>query len=324
MAMNSALNATEEHYGNDIKTPEDLTGAKGEDKDQVVTGTEVKATKNGKSWDEKIQNFKMFLWNPEKREFLGRTSRSWSLILFFYLCLYSCLAGMFSLCLYGMLTTISPYTPRYRDRVNNPGVTIRPYIGGFTIAFNSSEESTWSHYVKSLHQFLESYNDSIQAVKNIPCSPGQYFIQKKDESEERLACQFNRTTLKNCSGIEDPTFGYSAGKPCIFLKMNRIIGYLPGKGTTPYVTCEFLKEKKTSATIHFYPNNGTFDLTYFPYYGKLIHVNYSIPIVAMQYENMKKNSAVSIQCKVNGPGIQNDIFEDRFSGRIVFTLHIQE
>ncbi|XP_043561005.1 protein ATP1B4-like isoform X3 [Chiloscyllium plagiosum] len=281
MAMNSALNATEEHYGNDTKTPEDLTGAKGEDKDQVVTGTEVKATKNGKSWDEKIQSFKMFLWNPEKREFLGRTSRSWC-------------------------------------------VMIKPYFGGFTIAFNSSEESTWSHYVKSLHQFLESYNDSIQAVNNIPCSPGQYFVQKKDESEERLACQFNRTMLKNCSGIEDPTFGYSAGKPCIFLKMNRIIGYLPGKGTTPYVTCEFLKEKKNSATIHFYPNNGTFDLTYFPYYGKLTHVNYSIPIVAMQYENMKKNSAVSIQCKVNGPGIQNDIFEDRFSGRIVFTLNIQE
>ncbi|XP_041051650.1 protein ATP1B4-like [Carcharodon carcharias] len=230
---------------------------------------------------------------------------------------------MFSLCLYGMLSTISPYTPRYRDRVNNPGVMIRPYLGGFRIAFNSSEESTWSHYVKSLHQFLEPYNDSIQAFKNIPCSPGQYFMQEKDESEERLACQFNRTMLKNCSGIEDPTFGYSEGKPCLLLKMNRVIGYLPGKGKIPYVTCEFMKEKN-NAIIHFYPNNGTFDLMYFPYYGKLTHVNYSIPLVAMQYENMEKNSEVSIQCKVNGPGIKNDIFHDRFSGRIPFTLNVQE
>ncbi|XP_072363814.1 protein ATP1B4 [Scyliorhinus torazame] len=323
MAMNSALGGAEEHHENDIKTPANLAGEKGEDKEQVVTGTEMTESKHSKSWDEKMKNAKTFLWNPEKREFLGRTSRSWSRILLFYLCLYSALAGMFALCLYGLLATISPYTPRYRDRVNNPGLMIRPYLGGFTIAFNSSEENTWSHYVKSLHQFLEPYNDSSQAIKNIPCSPGQYFMQHKNESEERLACQFNRTMLKNCSGIEDPTFGYSGGNPCILLKMNRIIGYLPGKGITPHVTCEFMKEKN-NAKIHFYPNNGTFDLKYFPYYGKLTHVNYSVPLVAMQYENLEKNNEVSIQCKVNGPGINNDIFQDRFSGRIFFTLNIQE
>uniref|UniRef100_UPI00398F04E3 protein ATP1B4 isoform X2 n=1 Tax=Pristiophorus japonicus TaxID=55135 RepID=UPI00398F04E3 len=281
MAMNSAPSGAEGHHGNDIKTPANLAGDKSEDKEEVVVGTEMVAAKQDESWDEKMQHFKVFLWNPEKREFLGRTSKSW-------------------------------------------WVMIRPYLGGFVIAFNSAEESTWSHYVKNLHQFLEPYNDSTQAIKNIPCSPGQYFMQEMDESEERLACQFHRTMLKNCSGIEDPTFGYAGGKPCILLKMNRIIGYLPGKGITPYVSCEIMKEKKNNAIIHFYPNNGTFDLMYFPYYGKLTHVNYSIPVVAMQYENMKKNTDVLIQCKVNGPGIKNDIFQDRFSGRIFFTLNIQE
>ncbi|XP_067853340.1 protein ATP1B4 [Heptranchias perlo] len=318
MEMNSIPGGAEGHHGYDLKSPANLAGDKGEDKVEAVTAKHIE------SWDERIRHFKIFMWNPEKREFMGRTSKSWSLILLFYLCLYSFLAGMFSLCMYGMLTTISPYTPRYRDRVANPGVMIRPNPSGFAIAFNSSEESTWSQYVQSMHQFLEPYNDSIQAIKNIPCSPGQYFVQEKDESEEAFACQFNRTMLKNCSGIEDPTFGYSKGKPCVLLKMNRIVGYLPGKGITPYVSCEIMKEKKNNSIIHFYPNKGTFDLVYFPYYGKLTHVNYTIPLVAMQYENIEKNTRVNIQCKVNGPGIKNDIFHDRFSGRIFFTLNIQE
>ncbi|XP_069748788.1 protein ATP1B4 [Narcine bancroftii] len=317
MEMNSVPGGGEERLENDVKMPANV------DKEEVEAQTKMVDGKPAVTWGARMLQFKTFLWNPEEREFMGRTSKSWFLILLFYVCLYSILAGIFSLCLYGMLTTLNPYTPRYRDRINNPGVMMRPYLGGFSITFNPTVESTWSQYVQNLHQFLSSYNNSIQAMKNIPCSPGQYFIQDGDQSEEKLACQFNRTMLENCSGIEDPTFGYSRGNPCILLKMNRIIGYLPGKGTTPYVSCEVVKGKN-NATIHFYPNDGTFDLTYFPYHGKLTHVNYSTPLVAVQYENMEKNSKVTIQCKINGPGIKNNIFQDKFSGRILFILNFKE
>ncbi|XP_007891552.2 protein ATP1B4 [Callorhinchus milii] len=308
-------------------------GAEGNDPKQSATPAADKRNKQKEdneievkpveTFYQKKENFKTYVWNPEKRKLLGRTSRSWFLILLFYTIFYIFLAGMFALCLYILLLTISPYTPTYRDRLDNPGVTILPNLEGSEIFFNRSEKSTWSEYVKNMHRFLESYNDSVQADKNIQCSPGSYFTQQKNESEEREACQFNRTLLRNCSGTEDPNFGYSQGKPCILLKMNRLIDYQPGKGVPPYVDCEIMKGMGANVVIHFYPKGGIFDLMYFPYYGKQRHVNYTVPLVAMQFENLDKNTPITVQCKLNGPDIVNDIYKDRFSGRIFFTFLLQ-
>ncbi|XP_010021139.1 PREDICTED: protein ATP1B4 [Nestor notabilis] len=168
-----------------------------------------------KTWADLAGEMKIFLWNPEEKTCLGRTAKSWGLILLFYFIFYTCLAGMFAFCMYVMLLTLSPYTPTYRDRVSPPGVMIRPYLNGFTIAFNVSQRSTWQPYVDSMHHFLAAYDDKVQEEKNIECISGQYFIQGGNESEEKKACQFKRSLLRNCSGIEDPTFGYSKGQPCI-------------------------------------------------------------------------------------------------------------
>uniref|UniRef100_A0A8B9V974 Sodium/potassium-transporting ATPase subunit beta n=1 Tax=Anas zonorhyncha TaxID=75864 RepID=A0A8B9V974_9AVES len=265
---------------------------------------ETKAEMGNKTWADLAGEMKTFLWNPEERTCLGRTAKSWGLILLFYFVFYTCLAGMFAFCMYVMLLTLSPYTPTYRDRVAPPGVMIRPYLNGFTIAFNVSKRSTWQPYVDSMHDFLAAYDDKVQEEKNIECISGQYFIQGGNESEEKKACQFKRSLLQNCSGIEDQTFGYSRGQPCILLKMNR-------KGN-----------ESDLRSVDFYPGNGTFDLMYYPYYGKITHVNYTSPLVAMHFTDVKRNSLVPIQCSLHGKGIVNDVNSDRFLGRIIFTLSI--
>jgi len=43
-----------------------------------------------------------------------------------------------------------------------------------------------------------------------------------EESKERKACAFKRSWLGECSGLQDPHYGYSQGKPCVFLRMNRV------------------------------------------------------------------------------------------------------
>ncbi|XP_060105111.1 protein ATP1B4-like [Heteronotia binoei] len=269
-----------------------------------------------------IKELKIFLWNPETREFMGRTAHSWGLILLFYLVFYLFLAGMFAFCLYVMLITLSPYTPRHRDRVSPPGVMIRPHVEhGFIITYNLSEPKSWQPYVKNLEQFLGAYNDSVQESRNAVCTPGNYFIQDTGESTMKRACQFKRSVLMNCSGLEDKTFGYSKGQPCILLKMNRIIGYRPGYGTPVTVECKVQKSNHSDIqAVEFYPS-ATFDPMYFPYYGKLTHENYTSPLVAIQF-TVTKNTSISIQCQLNGVGIINNMHHDRYLGRIIFFLNV--
>ncbi|KAM4696783.1 protein ATP1B4 [Rhinophrynus dorsalis] len=275
-----------------------------------------------KTWREWLQDMKTFIWNPEKGELLGRNKKSWAQILLFYLLLYAFLAGMFALCMYGLLLTISPYVPTYRDRVFPPGLTIRPHVSGFHYTFNASERSTWSSYADNMNDFLQVYNDETQIARNIECTSGQYFLQAGEIHEEKKACQFRRSLLQNCSGIEDPSFGFSEGKPCILLKMNRILGYKAGSGVPIYVTCEVVRgDQSLLGAVNFYPAN-TFDLMYYPYYGKLTHVNYTSPLIAMHFTEVKKNQDVTIQCKINGIDIISDHKNDRFLGRIVFILNI--
>ncbi|NXQ34902.1 AT1B4 protein, partial [Alaudala cheleensis] len=178
---------------------------------------------------------------------------------------------------YVMLLTLSPYMPRFRDRVSPPGVMIRPYLNGFTIVFNVSQPNMWQPYVDSMHHFLAAYDDKVQEEKNIECVPGQYFIQGGNDSEEKKACQFKRSLLQNCSGIEDPTFGYSRGQPCILLKMNRSCILCPMSYVSACASGFFFSSQKGSEnhlrSVDFYPGNGMFDLIYYPYYGKFTHVS---------------------------------------------------
>lgn len=70
---------------------------------------------------------------------------------------------------------------------------------------------------------LPAYNDGAQEKKNVLCTKEKYFIQDDlEESAERKACQFKRSWLGDCSGMQDPHYGYSRGRPCILLRMNRV------------------------------------------------------------------------------------------------------
>ncbi|XP_056305081.1 sodium/potassium-transporting ATPase subunit beta-2a [Danio aesculapii] len=279
--------------------------------------------------DEKKESgtWKDFFWNPRTHELLGRTASSWGLILLFYLVFYTFLAGVFCLTMYVMLLTLDDYQPTWQDRLATPGMMIRPKGEALEIIYDLKSTETWESYVQALDSFLKPYNNSQQAVNNDDCTPDQFNIQEDSgnvRNNPKRSCRFNRTTLEDCSGITDRLYGYQEGKPCILIKLNRVIGMKPGKdGQSPYVTCGAKKEDAESiGEIAYFPPNGTFNLMYYPYYGMKAQVNYSQPLVAVKFMNISFNTDVNVECKINSNTITEFSERDKFAGRVSFKLRI--
>ncbi|MED6277750.1 Sodium/potassium-transporting ATPase subunit beta-2, partial [Characodon lateralis] len=72
----------------------------------------------------------------------------------------------------------------------------------------------------------------------------------------------------------------------------------------------------------YFPSNATFDLMYYPYYGKKAQVNYSQPLVAVKFLNITVNQDINIECKINANNIPSGSERDKFAGRVSFKLRI--
>ncbi|XP_030637810.1 sodium/potassium-transporting ATPase subunit beta-2b [Chanos chanos] len=286
--------------------------------------------------DDKKNEWKEFVWNPRTREFMGRTASSWGLILLFYLAFYTFLAGLFSLTMYVMLQTLNEHRPTWQDRLSTPGMMIRPQGEALEIAYTKEDTESWDMHVQALNRFLSSYNDSEQMKKNVNCTPDQYFTQEDGDSvwnNPKRSCQFLRSTLDQCSGLEDRYYGYDQGMPCVIIKFNRVVGMYPSKDSqAPFVTCsgkryrvgkdEWADDSEKMGQLMYFPPDGSFNLMYYPYYGKKAQVNYSQPLVAIKFLNITRNTEVNVECKITANNIPEGSERDKFAGRVSFKLRI--
>ncbi|XP_060768405.1 sodium/potassium-transporting ATPase subunit beta-2b [Neoarius graeffei] len=280
--------------------------------------------------------WKEFFWNPRTREFCGRTASSWGLIFLFYVAFYIFLAGLFSATIYVLLLTLDDNKPVYQDRLATPGMMIRPIGHDLEILYTKENTESWESHVQALNSFLSNYNDSVQEQNNVACMPDKYFVQEDSDSVKNIpkrSCQFKRSMLENCSGISDRYYGYSDGKPCIIVKLNKVIGMLPGKGgPAPAVSCgpkkykinqdEWGDDSDKIGDMAYFPPNGTFNPMYYPYYGKKAQVNYSQPLVAVKFLNITLNTDVNVECKITASNIQTNSDRDKFAGRVSFKLRV--
>lgn len=273
---------------------------------------------------ESLASWRAFLWNPRTREFLGRTGTSWALIIGYYIIFYLFLAAMFAFTMWVMLQTISDEKPKYQDRVQNPGVMIRPRAENLDVTFNVSRSDSYSKFTQSLDSFIKTYDN--QSVESPRCVPGFFRDEQGSPvghplNAMPLPCYFNRSLLANCSGLNDLSYGYASGQPCVLVKINRVIGYKPGDpNMSASVNCS--AKNIDLGPLNFYPENK-FDQMYFPYYGKKLDGSYRQPVVAVQFLNPPRNTDLQVVCRLSGPNVVVDENNrDKFIGRVEFRLHI--
>ncbi|KAM8872861.1 sodium/potassium-transporting ATPase subunit beta-1b [Synchiropus picturatus] len=288
--------------------------------------------------------WKKFLWNSETGEVMGRTGGSWFKIFLFYVIFYGCLAGIFIGTIQAMLLTLSDYKPTWQDRVAPPGLSHTPRSDKAEVSFNLNEIETYLPYTKALKDILAKYDEEIQTdlMKYEDCGdePSSYKNRGDLESDMgvRKACMFSRRLLGPCSGVTDPHFGFKDGKPCLIVKLNRIVNFRPRPPSSntsipeeaqykvqPNVIpihCTNKREEDAGkiGEINYHGIGGGFPLQYYPYYGKMLHPQYLQPLVAVQFMNLTKNMELRIECKVYGENIAYSD-KDRYQGR--FDIKIQ-
>ncbi|XP_068176595.1 sodium/potassium-transporting ATPase subunit beta-1a [Antennarius striatus] len=289
--------------------------------------------------------WRTFVWNSQKKEFLGRTGCSWFKIILFYVIFYLCLAGIFVGTIQALLLTLSNYKPTYQDRVAPPGLSHTPRSEKSEIAFKMSDESTFKDYVKSMNKLLAMYDDELQLdqMKYEDCGdiPDAYRERGSLENNagQRKACRFSRSLLGSCSGMIDPSYGFKEGKPCLIVKLNRIVNFRPrapinneslpgpiqGKLLPNMIPihCSNKKDEDRNkiGEIKYFGISEGFPLQYYPYYGKVLHPQYLQPLVAIQF-NVTLDQEIRIECKVYGENI-NYSDKDRYQGRFDVKLTVK-
>lgn len=77
------------------------------------------------------------------------------------------------------------------------------------------------HYQERL-----AHSVNVFVLLGVPSEPKERG-ELNHERGERKVCRFKLDWLGNCSGLNDDSFGYREGKPCVIIKLNRVVGFKP-------------------------------------------------------------------------------------------------
>lgn len=176
-----------------------------------------------------------FCWDRNRRAIMGRTPKSWGLIILFYMCYYFILASFWSLMMYIFFTTIVDDRPKWAGEESligtSPGLGLRPSppddsITSSMIIFNKDlDQSTM--YVPGYEVWKEQVDTFLNKNYNHKngtrtCQVNEDNYRYRYRKKPKLSCKFDLAVLGDCDGKRDPYYGYRGGRPCLYFKLNRI------------------------------------------------------------------------------------------------------
>lgn len=281
-----------------------------------------------------FEAFKWFMYDPDKGAFLGRTPKSWGLITIAYIIYYTFLALFWAACFTIFWQTIDDKVPRWENDNgiigSSPAIGVRPaqswdHVDSSMIMYNqASEESKenmdgWKEWVERSEEFLLSYKNQ---EKNVDCD--------SSGAGEGEVCKFDLKELGPCA---EGNYGYDKGKPCVFLKLNKIynlehdyytnVDEFPEKIPTDvkdriaelkltgddmkqvWVDChgENPADVEAMGDIEYYPKAAAFHGKYFPYTNQ---DGYANPLIAVQFLNPEAGQLLHIECRAYAGNINYD------------------
>ncbi|KAL5964232.1 Sodium/potassium-transporting ATPase subunit beta [Taenia solium] len=263
---------------------------------------EIKATSA-----QRLRSLGLFILNPEKGTFLNRTLSSWAKIFIYYVIFYTCLFGF----LVGMIffvtnVVVDERVPSLTGRQSllglSPGLTFLPFVEakGKLHPYPLYDSNNKAKYVELMRKYVSGYR---AMPKNCDFLMGTRLLGNLYD-----ACQFPLRLLGPCEIRSN-----SSQEFCIFLKMNKVFGYLPDvSGNKIFVSCQATDGSKDRelGPATFYPpasdrnqTVGYFSTVSFPY---LNQAGYQSPLLAVTFPRIAKNVSITVGCKYLNINIEDE------------------
>ncbi|XP_043462812.1 sodium/potassium-transporting ATPase subunit beta-1-like [Leptopilina heterotoma] len=299
----------------------------------------------------KWQKFKDGIYNRKENTLFGHTKYEWGRTGLFYLVFFSVLAAFFAICMKGLLATLNEDKPRWilENSIigTSPGMGFRPISNDLkdemVISYDTKNSSDINIWIQKLDLFLSSYHNSSLLLDD---GRNQQICNYDALPHQNKVCMFDVDTLGPCSYGQG--YGFATGKPCVFLKLNKIFSWIPKLYDDPqklptkmperlkqhiqntdinkmkniWVSCKSLNQPGNSTLneiIDYYPKIQGFPGYFYPYENQ---PGYLSPLIAVQFTNFRKNAVIEIECQAWAKNIKDEDDADGKAYRVRFSLKI--
>ncbi|XP_051172799.1 sodium/potassium-transporting ATPase subunit beta-1-like [Leptopilina boulardi] len=297
----------------------------------------------------KWQIFRDGIYNNKKKTIFGHTKHEWMRTALFYLVFFSILAAFFAICMKGLLATLREDKPRWILDSSiigtSPGLGLRPLTTDISdemiISYNTKNSTDINIWIQRLNLFLSDYHNSSLLLND---GRNQQICNYDSLPQPSKVCMFDVDNLGPCSYGKG--YGFASSKPCVFLKLNKIFGWIPKYHNDPeklpsnmpqqlkkhiqntdstqikniWLSCEPLNQMVNNTfneIIDYYPKIQGFPGYFYPYENQ---PGYLSPLIAVQFTNFRKNTVVEIECRTWAKNIRDGDDADSKAYRVRFSL----
>ncbi|CAF1211934.1 unnamed protein product [Adineta ricciae] len=289
---------------------------------KLVDQGQSKAKVTPKEKKSVLQAVLHFVYNPQQKTVLGRSSLNWAKLALFYSVFFFCLGSFFVGFLYLFALFTDSNEPRYTNTESTMAVRTtatvvglgfrpQPIIDDNLIRVTNTKQQQ-EQIASSLSLFRQVYLTQKSDAKTEVCSANN----PASELPQGFACEFDWSDIvKNddhpCS--EKNLYGFQQEQPCVLVKLNKVYGWTPSPGRLPehivklqggrnsgpiqdpdvYITCEGAHpaDKDVLTDLVYYsmdnpngsPSYGTIPNHFFPYRNAPDHVQ---PFVLVQFKKL--------------------------------------